>query len=112
MGGFMMPPSSFDDFLRRESANTPIDRGGAKETFTISKCPTPGCGCGALKPEFDSGQITGFACAEGCEFSVRRNVFTGDIMYFKLDNMVLSITRSDSRGMKFTSLGEVYTDWY
>jgi hypothetical protein len=107
-----MQPPSFDDFLRRESAGTPTDRGGPKEPFTLSKCPTPGCSCEILKPEYDCNQLVGFSCANGCEFSVRRNVFTGDIMYFRLDNMVLSTTRTDSRGMKFTSLGEPYTDWY
>lgn len=107
-----MQPPSFDDFLRRESSSTPTDREGPKEPFTLSKCPTPGCDSGILKPEYDCNQLVGFSCASGCEFAVRRNVFTGDIMYFKLDNMVLSASRPDSRGMKFTCLGEPYTDWY
>ena len=103
---------SFDDFLRRESASTSTSQSEEKESFSIAICPTPGCGSRALKAHFEGGRISGFTCAGGCEFSVRRNVFTGEIMYYKLENMILSPLTEDSRGMKFTILGETYTDWY
>jgi hypothetical protein len=104
---------SFDDFVRKSSGNTATSQNTEKETFSFETCPTPGCGCHALKARYDGGQVCGFVCANGCEFSVRRNVFTGEIMYYKLENMILSPTQdSDSRGMKFNALGEPYTDWY
>jgi hypothetical protein len=108
----MMQLPSFDDFLRRNSENTSASQSKEKEPFSLEACPTPGCGCHALNARYDGGQVCGFNCANGCEFTVRRNVFTGDVMYYKLENMVLTPQLEDSRGMKFNALGEPYTDWY
>ncbi len=108
-----MQPPSFDEFLRRQRETAEASDGSA-ESLTIEKCPTPGCECGQLHPFLDDGLITGFRCDKGCVYSARRNVFTGDIVYFKLDE--LDVTRvsnaGELRGIKFNSLGEPYTDWY
>jgi hypothetical protein len=104
---------SFDDFVRRTENTSTTSQTKEKEAFSLEACPTPGCGCHALKARFEGGQVCGFACANGCEFSVRRNVFTGDVMYYKLEKVLQSQNVAcDSRGMKFNALGEPYTDWY
>ena len=107
-----MQPPSFDDFLRKQASNDPTDKSGVKEPFALEVCPTPGCGCRSVMPKYEGDQVAGFTCASGCVFSVRRNVFTGEIMYYRLDDMPLSPSREDPRGMKFSLLGEPYTDWY
>jgi len=104
-----MQPPSFDDFIRRESTKSSTE--SPRETFKLETCPTPGCSSHALKVTWDGGKIMGFRCANGCEFTARRNVFTGDIMYYILTSCHLR-SAEEVKGMKFTPLGEAYLDWY
>jgi hypothetical protein len=107
-----MQPPSFDDFIKRECTRSVIEKERPIEQLALITCPTPGCGTHALLPIYEDGALSGFSCANGCEFSVRRNVFTGEIMYFKLERLPNSPESRDLCGMKFSVLGEPYTDWY
>jgi hypothetical protein len=107
-----MQPPSFDDFIRRECTRTVAEKDAPAEQLTLSCCPAPGCGCHALLPLYDHDMVTGFTCGNGCVFSARRNVFTGEIMYYKLERMPSQSNGSDVCGLKFTTLGEPYNDWY
>lgn len=109
-----MEPLSFDEFIRQESEKNGGKHNGPLEPFSIEKCPVPGCNCGRVHPSWEDGLITGFRCDHGCVFTVKRNAFTGDIIYYKLEEF--DVTRipqaNDVKGMKFNALGEPYTDWY
>ena len=107
-----MQPPSFDDFIRRHRSGSVAEKNEPQEPLALTTCPAPGCGSHSLMPHYDGGFVVGFTCANGCEFSVRRNVFTGDVMYYRLDSMPLSRDSKDICGMKFNALGEPYTDWY
>ncbi len=108
-----MQPPSFEEFVRRQEAATAVKE-PTPEHFPLEKCPTPGCNCGQLHPVRKNGRITGFRCDYGCVFSARRNVFTNDITYYKLEEF--DVTRipdsSEVKGMKFNPLGEPYADWF
>ncbi len=108
-----MQPPSFDEFMRKQN----IRDGSASEElepFTLEECPTPGCKCKKLNPVYENGLIAGFSCESGCEFTTKRNTFTGDIVYFSLDsfNELRFGDPASIRGMKFNPLGEPYTEWY
>lgn len=105
-----MQPPSFDEFIRKDAGKKAEQI--VEEPFLLTVCPVPGCGSAALRAQYERGQLVGFSCANGCRLSVRRNVFTGDVMYYILDDTLVSHAHADSRGMKFTPLGEPYTDWY
>jgi hypothetical protein len=109
-----MQPPSFEEFIRNQSESTVTARGDTFEHFTLEKCPTPGCDCGRVTPRWRNGKMMGFSCEFGCVFTAQRNAFTGEVMYFRLERF--DVTRipnaSDIKGMKFSPLGEVYTDWF
>lgn len=104
-----MRPPSFEEFKRREESGTPD-----AEEFQLERCPTPGCNCGQLHVQWEDGKAITFRCDFGCVYSVRRNAFTDDLMYYLLEEF--DITRfgstTDLKGLKINALGEVYTDWY
>ena len=108
-----MRPPSFDEFMEKEKDADAFSQDNP-EPFLLEVCPTPGCNCGKIHPYFEDGLLTGFTCESGCEFTAKRNAFTGDFIYFMLDTFVESRFKnpSDIRGMKFNPLGETYTDWY
>jgi len=107
-----MRPESFDDFIRREK----VASGGenAAQEFQLEVCPTPDCGSTHLTLDYDNGSFIGFTCDNGCKYIVKRNAFTGDLMYFQLVDCDTTRVPSakDARGMKFNPLGEPYADWY
>jgi hypothetical protein len=107
-----MRPPSFEDFIRSQREGAAGEEG--MEVLSLETCPTPGCNCAKLHPTYENGLLTALACANGCRFIVKRNVFTGDILYFAL--VGFDETRFDDpasvRGMKFNVLGECYTEWY
>jgi hypothetical protein len=109
-----MQRRSFEEFIRQQTEENANDHEGSLEPFMIERCPVPGCNCGQVHPSWEKGLITGFRCDHGCVFSVRRNAFTGDITYYKLEEFdVTRIPKArDVKGMKFNALGEPYTDWY
>jgi hypothetical protein len=85
--------------------------GQKKETFKLLICPAPGCGSRGLKPNYAGDCIEGFICANGCRFSAKRNVFTGEIMYYKLDFTILTGPDQAHPGMRFLTSGEPYSEW-
>lgn len=82
-----------------------------KEPFGLLVCPTPGCGSHALRPVYKDGRIEGFNCSNGCRFSVKRNVFTDEIMYYQLDFTILTGPGRAHAGMRFLLSGEPYSEW-
>lgn len=107
-----MQPQTFEEFIKQEKARTETGD-GTQEAFEIERCPTPGCKCGQVHPSWRRGNIYGFRCDFGCVFTVRRNAFTGKIIYYALQTF--DVTRipmsGEVRGMKFNPVGEEYTDW-
>ena len=109
-----MRPPSFEEFMKKQRTVPEGVGEGEVEEFKLEVCPTPGCGCEELHPKYDNELITGFSCEKGCLFTAKRNAFTGDLIYYKLE-MFIESRFSDPvgiRGMKFSPLGEAYTDWY
>ena len=109
---WVMRPPSFEEFmkLQKAGAENPEDM----EPFPLEECPTPGCKADELIPEYAEGRLTGFRCNHGCKFSVKRNVFTGDIVCFSLESFDEKLLDDPDgvKGMKFTTLGECFTEWY
>lgn len=109
-----MQPPSFEDFIKNTKVRPEGSPEGVEEELAVETCPTPGCKGTELTPVHEEGLILGFSCEKGCEFSVKRNAFTGEIIYYKLEKFDEKAVPSpdDVQGMKFTVLGEVFTDWY
>jgi hypothetical protein len=106
-----MQPPTFDDFLKNHAVS---DSEEHFEELSIAVCPTPGCHSHSVHPFFSGSQIAGFTCGNGCRFTSRRNAFTNEIIYYRLDETNPAVVGStvDVRGMKFNVMGEPYTDWY
>ena len=107
-----MQPQSFDDFLKAEQEAEGLVDPAAE--FSLTVCPTPGCGSEELTTSIEDGLFSGFTCHNGCRFVAKRNSFTGDLIYYAL---VFFVERNfedpaSIRGMKFNLLGEIFTDWY
>lgn len=107
-----MRPPSFEEFMKLQRAG--VDSPEDVEPFTLEACPTPGCKSEELIPEYEDKRLTGFTCSHGCKFTVKRNVFTGDIVCFSLESFDEKRVPDpeDTKGMKFTILGECFTEWY
>lgn len=105
---------TFDEFMKKKQTTADGLDAGELEEFTLEMCPTPGCKCGRLTPRYEDGLIVGFSCQLGCEFSAKRNVFTGDVVYYKLEKFLEPRFEDPEsvRDMKFNPVGEIYTDWY
>jgi hypothetical protein len=106
-----MQPLSFDEFLKQQQAKCVDDQSNG---LKLSACPTPGCGSTELIPFYEDGILDRFSCDSGCHFTVKRNAFTGEIVYFHLDSFDESRFPDPGsiRGMKFNPVGECYADWY
>ncbi|MFH1677018.1 MAG: hypothetical protein ABIC40_08325 [bacterium] len=109
-----MQPQSFEDYIKNAKVKPEDSPEGIEEDLAIDKCPTPGCKGKELSTVHEDSAIIGFSCDKGCEFSVKRDAFTGEIIYFKLEKFNEKAVPSpdDVKGMKFTVFGEVFTDWY
>ena len=107
-----MQPPSFDEFIRKRDSRH--SEQGVEDEFQLVECPTPGCKSHAVHPAWDRERIIGFSCSNGCKFTAKRNAFTGEIIYYHLDDCNPAVVGSsvDAIGMKFSFLGEPYTDWY
>jgi hypothetical protein len=109
-----MQPPSFDEFISKSKSTCAPGVTQVANEIEFDNCPTPGCGCKEIIPRSENGVFTSFSCDGGCVFSVKRNAFTGDIVYFKLERFNESRFKQPEniRGMKFNPCGEPYTDWY
>ncbi len=109
-----MRPPSYEEFMKRDAGPEAFSP-EQPEPILFETCPTPGCGSKHLHPEYDSsGLLSGVTCGHGCVLTVRRNAFTSEIIYFQL----ISFNESNVgdplsvKGIKFSPVGDIYTDWY
>ena len=109
-----MRPPSYEEFMKRDAGPEAFSP-EQPEPILLETCPTPSCGSKHLHPEYDSsGLLTGVTCGHGCVLSVKRNAFTNEITYFQLVSFNESNVSDPHsvRGIKFSPVGEIYTDWY
>jgi len=108
-----MQPPSFDDFMKEKEVEGGLV-GDRTEPLKFKSCPTPGCGCKVIHAVHEDGVLQGFECEEGCSYIVKRNAFTGELIYFILTAFTKSrFSDPDNlRGLKINPIGEPYTDWY
>ena len=107
-----MQPPSFEEFMAQRTAGRVP--GGQEEPLKLQECPIPECTGSRLLPIYKDGLLTGFKCEKGCAFSVHRNIFTNDIVFYQLDSFIESNFKRPEhiRGLKFNPVGEKYVDWY
>jgi hypothetical protein len=106
-----MRPPSFEEFMAKHSTGKGTE---GTEPLSLTECPIPECSGKKLFPKYKDGLLTNFTCENGCSFSVHRNIFTNDIVFYQLDSFIEShfLKPQHIRGLKFNPVGQKYVDWY
>jgi hypothetical protein len=105
-----MQPPTYDEFIKTTGRGYAY-AGRASEKIYIERCPTPGCGCGRIRPLTQAGKIVGFTCSYGCQYVAHRNELTCSIDYFELVSFDLRYIDIKYEGFTITPIGIPKASW-
>ncbi len=107
-----MKRPTYEEFATKQGLEKKSQENGKVELFLITKCPTPGCTGRKVRPIMKLGRVHGFTCDRGCEYSSKRNKFSGGIDYFELLKFNHYFVDPGITGFRVKHDGTPRFDWY